>query len=202
MKGEMFLLAAVIIITAIVIAASSFRPTSISVEKTSLMTQLEKENLENLANEMQNTIEFSYNIPDNMTLNAFAFGNFTRRKMSEKALSTKIFFAGIVTNVSTNEMNVTTINLMGEKINVTLQLNTSTPQSASVTDLADYGKWSTKFTSVANNTDYSLNITYSLNSKNVTILVGTKDLYTAYFDLRLESDKSLLRKVFEKSYSL
>jgi hypothetical protein len=202
MKGEMFLLAAVIIITAIVIATSGFRPTSISVEKTSLMTQLEKETLENLANEMQNAIEFSYNVPDNMTLNAFAFGNFTRRKMSEKALSAKIFFAGIVTNVSTNEMNVTAINLMGEKINVTLQLNTSTPQSASVTDLVDYGKWSAKFTSVANNTDYSLNITYSSNSKNVTILVRIKDLYTAYFDLRLESDKALYRKVFEKSYSL
>jgi hypothetical protein len=202
MKGEMFLLAAVIIIVAIVITALGFRPTSITLEKTSLMTKLEKEILENLAKEMQNAIEFSYNVPDNMTFNAFAFGNFTRRKMSEKALSAKIFFAGIVTNVSTNEMNVTTINLMGEKINVTLQLNTSTPQSASVTDLADYGKWSTKFTSVANDTDYSLNITYSLNSKNVTILVGTKDLYTAYFDLRLESDKSLLRKVFEKSYSL
>jgi hypothetical protein len=165
-----------------------------------LITHFNKEILENVANELNNAVIFSYNNPDSMIVNAFDFANFTKKKMREHALDLKLFFVLIVENVSTGKMNITALNLMGEKINVSLQLNSSPPQSASITDLSDYGQWSIDF-SIEENTDYSLSIAYSKNSRNITIQVKTSDLCATYFDLIIESEDTLLRRVFERTYN-
>jgi hypothetical protein len=197
MKAQMFLLAAIILVTGVTLSLS-FKP-NVQMQK-KLITHFNKEILENVANELNNAVIFSYNNPDSMIINAFDFANFTKKKMREHALDLKLFFVLIVENVSTGKMNITALNLMGEKINVSLQLNSSPPQSASITDLSDYGQWSTDF-SIEENTDYSLSIAYSKNSRNITIQVKTSDLCTTYFDLIIESEDTLLRRVFERTYN-
>jgi hypothetical protein len=197
MKAQMFLLAAIILVTGVTLSLS-FKP-NVQMQK-KLITHFNKEILENVANELNNAVIFSYNNPDSMIINAFDFANFTKKKMREHAFDLKLFFVLIVENVSTGKMNITALNLMGEKINVSLQLNSSPPQSASITDLSDYGQWSTDF-SIEENTDYSLSIAYSKNSRNITIQVKTSDLCTTYFDLIIESEDTLLRRVFERTYN-
>jgi hypothetical protein len=197
MKAQMFLLAAIILVTGVTLSLS-FKP-NVQMQK-KLITHFNKEILENVANELNNAVIFSYNNPDSMIINAFDFANFTKKKMREHALDLKLFFVLIVENVSTGKMNITALNLMGEKINVSLQLNSSPPQSANITDLSDYGQWSTDF-SIEENTDYSLSIAYSKNSRNITIQVKTSDLCTTYFDLIIESEDTLLRRVFERTYN-
>jgi hypothetical protein len=201
MKGQMFLLAAIIIIASIIALGSELRLTGISVQRGNLEMRFESEIFSNVVNELKHALQYSYDSPENMTLNIFDFGNCTREKMAERSLKFKFLFSGIFVNISSNEMNVSVINLMNKPINVTLELNTSPPQTASKINLKDYGLWSTKFTSITSNTAYSLNISYE-KSHNVTIEVRTKDVYVGFFDVNLESDIALHRNVFQESYEM
>lgn len=201
MKAQMFLLAAIIIVTAIVISLSTFRPTAIEVEKRTLLMRFGKQTADNVGVELENAIEFSYGDAQNMTLNFFDFANFTKKKMAERSIELKLFFLSTLTNITLSEMNVSIINLIGKTINVSVAINTSPSQSNSKI-LSDYELWNFKFISISSNTTYQLNISYEKERKNLLVKVGEKDIYTAYFDLKLESDDALHRRFFEESYEL
>jgi len=202
-KGQMFLITAVIIITALIVLVTTSNLTSIVQEKRELEGRLEQEYFVNIVNEFVKVIDISYYQPNNITNNIFNFGNFTRKKMIERSLDSQFLYVSAVTpsENDTATMNVTIINLLNKPINATLQLNESTPVNFS--DIADYDFWTTNFTITQGN-NYILKVGYNgTYEENMTInTLVNQSRYFAFYDITLTSSGTNYKDKFQKSYNL
>ena len=199
-KGQMFLLGGIIILTVLVIAGSSLRMTDITIQRRTLEIRFEDKIFDNIVSEIENALEFSYGDVEGMTISVYDFGNYSWKKMKEHSLDFILLYVGILANTSSSQMNITVVNIFDDGVNVSLELNTSPPQTDSES-LAMFGSWETVFT-FSPGEDYLLTITYNQASESVTIETGSGDVYVGFFDVRLETEKSLRRRVFQKSYLL
>jgi len=130
-KGQMFLITAAIIIVILVLLKTGINLPDILQREKELKSRFEKEFFLNIVDELVKVIGISYHQSSNITDNVFDFGNFTRKRMTERLQSFEFLFVGSITPVSSGNdtMNVTVINLLDESISITLRLNNSAGNS-------------------------------------------------------------------------
>jgi hypothetical protein len=197
MKGQMFTLAAVIIVSALLILRTTIRAPEISEKRKALEATLETKIFDNLVNELQNAVKISAHDKENISKNVHDFGNFTRDKISGRALDFKFFFVGSLARVN-GVLNTSVINLLGSSRNVTLNLNGTIANSI----VSDGGRWDTNFTISPGDT-YVLTVNFENYTENVSIKTkNNKDVYVGFFDVYLESEWSSHRNKFQRRYVL
>jgi len=124
-KGQMFLITAAIIIVILVLLKTGINLPDILQREKELKSRFEKEFFSNVDDELVKVIDISYHQSGNITNNVFDFGNFTRKKMTERLQNFKFFYVGAITPASqgSDTMNVTVINLLNKDISASLNLN-------------------------------------------------------------------------------
>jgi hypothetical protein len=198
MKGQMFLIATLIIISSLFLARYSIKFPGISRQKLILEMSYENEYFDNLRQELENSIIFSASEKGNITHNAYNFMNFSIKKSTEKGLSLEIFFVGAYSNYSNSSLKVSSINLLDEKINVSLNLSGDAKES----ELDNYEQWDT-FYSITPGSTYWLYVIYDNSTRNLTLKTSsTKDVYFFYFDLNLSGEDSVHTKKFDEKIIL
>jgi hypothetical protein len=201
-KGQMFIILATILIVSLVILKGTTTLRGVTKQREVLEASLEYETFQNLVNEFVKALDFSIYQPENITTNIFDFGNFSRYKMKEHSIDFLFFYVGCLVNSTTQQMNVTVVNLLGETIDVSLELNTSTPQTDSQNDIVDASSWTTSF-SFTPGENYNLTVNYATYTQEITIETETsKDVYVGFYDISLKTPEAIHKKKFQESRSL
>jgi hypothetical protein len=192
LKGQVFLLTAGIIIAVLVALRGYSVVQQISAEKEILDISLENLAFKNIETEVKQLPIILANGPRNITDNSIDFLNFTRIGSDGHSLDFRSLFVGVLANSTNQTMNITIFQFLRESnLNVTIRLNTSTEQT-NTTLLNDSAIWINNFTFTAGG---KYNLTLILPDKNyqenITIETKTnKDTYTAFFDLRLLTERA------------
>lgn len=204
-KGQMFLILALIMIVAIVLLRINADLPSILRREEELRARLEEEFFQNIVEELTKVVEISYHQPGNITRNVFDFGNFTRKKMTERMQEFEFLFVGCITPKSSglDTMNVSVINLLNKPINLTLTLNSSPPQTRNQDNMVDQSRYDTSF-SIVQGTDYILMIEYNRTyEENITIRTEVgESKYVGFFDVTLVGEETTYKDKFQESYTL
>lgn len=202
-KGQMFLIAATIIIIVLVLLKTGINLPDILQREKELKSRFEKKIFSNIVDELVEVVDISYYQSSNITNNVFDFGNFTRKKMTEKLQNFDFLFVGSITPASTGSaiMNVTVVNLLNKPINATLQLDSLTPINDS--EMVDSSSWTTNYTITQGQT-YTLIIGYNgTYSENVTIDTKVnKAIYVGFFDITITGSETTYKDKFQKNYTL
>jgi hypothetical protein len=202
-KGQMFLIIATIIIVILVLLRTSINLPDILQKEKELNSKFEKEFFQNTVNELVKVIDISYHQSNNITNNVFDFGNFTRKKMTERLQNFKFLYVGAITPPSSGNaiMNVTVVNLLNKPINATLQLNSLTPVNYS--EILDSTSWTTKY-SITQGQTYTIIVGYNgTYSENMTIqTMVNKSVYVGFFDVTLTGPDTTYKDKFQKNYTL
>jgi hypothetical protein len=204
-KGQVFLITTVILIVILVILRAGVNLPDILQRGRKLEGKFEKDFFVNVVNELPKVIEISYHQSSNITNNVYNFGNFTRKKMTEKLQEFEFLYVGSITPRSSGSdtMNVSAINLLNEPINLTLTLNSSPTQTRNHDNMADYNRYDTSF-SITQGTHYTLTVSYNETyEENITIETESeKSKYVGFFDVTLTGSETTYKDKFQKSYTL
>lgn len=202
-KGQMFLIAAAVTIIVLVLLKNTINISDIIQKKSELVSTFEREFFKNTINELVRVIDISYHQPNNITNNVFGFGNFTRKKMTERLQTFQLLYVSAITpsNSSSAVMNVTFVNLLNKPINATSRLNSSSPVNFSV--MVDSSQWSINYSFTQGN-NYVLTIGYNDTFvENITIETMIKQSrYFGFFDVTLIGSETTYKDKFQKSYNL
>jgi hypothetical protein len=186
-KGQMFLLAALVIVTVLVILRYNIAYPAATEEIKTLEARFENKMFDNLINELNNSLSFSYDNTTNMTRNVFDFANFSKPKIGEHAMLFKTLFVGSVANKTTNILNVSVVNILDTEIAANLTFDGQSDSST----VPNYGRWDTNFT-ITPGTTYTLSLTYDSTVENITIKTKkNKDMYVGYFYVLIESENAV-----------
>jgi len=202
-KGQMFIIAAIIMIVILVILKAGVNIPDIMQRNRELEGKFEHDFFVNLVDELKKTIDISYHQSNNITNNVYSFANFTRKKMTERLQNFDFLCAGVITPASSDNdiMNVTVVNLLGKPINATLQLNSFTPVNYS--EMLDSTSWTTNYSIIQGQT-YTLIVGYNgTYSENVTIQTKVnQSKYVGFFDITLKGSETTYKDKFQKNYTL
>ena len=206
-KGQMFLIAAVVIVASLVIIKFNTSGPSAKKERESLEVRFENDIFENIVNELNNTLRFSYYDPHNITRNVFDFANFTERKMAEHSMSFRFLYIGIISNKTTSVMNVSLVNMLDSTIDANF---TVSAQSKTRSNIINYERWDTNFT-ITPGTQYELIFKYNSTTgdaststtESITVKTKTsKDVYIGFFHIELESQDATHMEKYQKTISI
>lgn len=202
-KGQMFLIAAAVTIIVLVLLKNTINISDITQKKSELVSTFEREFFKNTINELVRVIDISYHQPNNIINNVFGFGNFTRKKMTERLQTFQFLYVSAITpsNSSNAVMNVTFVNLLNKPINATSRLNSSSPVNFSV--MVDSSQWSINYSFTQGN-NYILTVGYNDTFvENITIqTLVNQSRYFAFFDVTLIGSETTYKDKFQKSYNL
>jgi cell division protein FtsL len=192
-KGQMFLLIAVVIVIAIVVLRYNITYPLAAEEKKTLEARFENRMFNNLIEEFNNSLKFSYYNTTNMTKNVFDFANFSKSKVDEHSMLLKALFVGSVANRTTGNLNVSLINMLSTSVNANLTLG----GTSFINSVENYGKWDVNFT-ITPGTQYTLQLTYDSTTEDIKIITKpTKDVYVGFFYISMETDNSLHRARYQ-----
>jgi len=181
MKGEAFLLAAVIISVALVAMFQPMRSEYLVKQKQLLQKEFFLDIFENIFNEIKNSIYFSYDNFDSMILNSYDFLNFSQKIANQKSMNFESLVL-ILKADGTSKINVTAINFLSDNLQLNLTFNNT---QNSIVILPLYSINSTSFTYTPGNT-YTLTIQYENIQRSVDIeTLANKQIYLAYADVSL-----------------
>jgi hypothetical protein len=181
MKGEAFLLAAVIISVALVAMFQPMRSEYLVKQKQLLQKEFFLDIFENIFNEIKNSIYFSYDNFDSIILNSYDFLNFSQKIANQKSMNFESLIL-ILKADGTNKINVTAINFLSDNLQLNLTLNNT---QNSIVILPLYSVNSTSFTYTPGNT-YTLTIQYENIARSIDIeTIANKQIYLAYADVSL-----------------
>jgi len=215
MKGQTFVIMAIIIVIVMVMLKSSLNFVKIIENKRYIESGLERYQFQNVKDELEKTIQISYPNGKNITDNLNEFLKFSRQRFKSRTIELnglflEAYFPTIETGIDTR-LNVSVLNLLGETIN-TINLSFSgsgVGQTQTNYTFEDYNILDTNFTFnlQANVYNYTLNITYNTSSENATkiIIIPTevgKTKYIYYFDIRMVSNKLEQRDILESTVIL
>ena len=191
MKGEAFLLAAVVISVALVAMFQPMRSEYLVKQKQLLQNEFFSDIFENVLNEIKDSIYFSYDNFDSMILNSYDFLNFSHKIANQKTMDLKSLLL-ILKADGTNQINVTAINFLSDNLQLNLTFN-DTQNSILIIPL--YTINSTTFSCTSEKT-YTLSIRYENVERNVEIEVqANKKIYFAYVDVMLSWLEESRRKI-------
>jgi len=181
MKGEAFLLAAVIISVALVAMFQPMRNEYLVKQKQMFQKEFFLDIFENIFNEIKNSIYFSYDNFDSMILNSYDFLNFSQKIANQKSMNFESLVL-ILKADGTNKINVTVINFLSDNLQLNLIFNNT---QNSIVILPLYSINSTSFTYTPGNT-YTLTIQYENIARSIDIeTLANKQIYLAYVDVSL-----------------
>jgi hypothetical protein len=191
-KGQMFLIAAVVIVAAIVVLGFNMTSSSATKEAEAMKATFETDMFGNVLNEFNATMDVSANAPENVTSNTVDFSSFAQANLAGRSMTLKLLFVGTVANKTLQTLNVTVLDMLGYAVNASLEANGQTASNASV---ANNGRWDASFTITSGST-YLMNITYNAagaSGTTETIAVQTKknkDTYTGFFYVIMSGSSS------------
>ncbi len=193
-KGQMFLITATIIIVILVLLRTSINLPDILQNEKELNSKFEKRFFQNTVNELVKVVEISYHQSNNITNNVYDFGNFTRKKMTERLQNFNFLYIGVITPSSqgSDAMNVTILNLLNKNINVNLTINgTSTfpEKNFMVTEAKNDTVIVTEKVNVSDN-----------NRANETCSGGAEGCTTPYIYINFTTNLSYTNAVIEGYY--
>lgn len=207
-KGQIFLIIAVITIIIIVLIKTSMSLVDVIENKRSLEAGLERLEFRNVRNEMERTIQITYN-QSNTTANTEKYFNSAKNFTSSAGYELTGFFVETAhpkINGSDQRFNVSALNLLGEEIiNLDFEFNGDT---ANFTYVAESSRAETNFTI---NTGTDVNYTLSVHYKTPTVedtegmLIQVEmgeSKFIGFYDLRLETDKTKNQDKFVKTVEL
>lgn len=203
----MFIIFAIIIVSALVVLKTVIKIPAAIEEKRVLEGTLEDKLFTNIKNELQRALEFSTHEEENITKNVFDFANFTRDEVTEHRLVFKLLYVGILANRTTQKMNITLVNLLNNQTTVNLTIS-NTSWATVLTNcnnvaVADWGTCANNSLDFTEGTSYTLNVTYGSNSRDVGIKTKTnRNVYVGFFDITLESTEATHRNRFQVNYTL
>jgi len=204
-KGQMYLLGALVMVGILVILKYNIAYPSAVGEKKVLEVRFENDIFNNLLNEFNNTLRFSYDGPLDITKNVFDFANFTEAKIIEHSLGFKFLFVGSVANETTDLTNVTLINMLDVPIDASLTFD---GQSDERKNIQNHESWDASF-GITPGTTYTLTLaynetlTYNETVENITIKTKkNKDVYVGFFYISLESSDAFHRISYQKDMNL
>ncbi|MDT7859212.1 MAG: hypothetical protein RQ930_04215 [Candidatus Aenigmarchaeota archaeon] len=181
MKGEAFLLAAVIISVALVVMFQPMRSEYLVKQKQLLQKEFFLDIFENIFNEIKNSIYFSYDNFDSMILNSYDSLNFSQKIANQKSMNFESLVL-ILKSDGTSKINVTAINFLSDNLQLNLTFNNT---RNSIVILPLYSINSTSFTYTPGNT-YTLTIQYENIARSIDIeTLANKQIYLAYVDVSL-----------------
>jgi hypothetical protein len=206
-KGQMFLIAAIVIVASLVAMKANMSSPLAKYEMESLEVALENNIFDNVINELNNTMIFTSNEPQNISENVHDFINFTKSKISSQSMTLKVLYVGIISNSTIDRMNVSVINALDSAIDV----NVSIPSQSNVkSGIVNYERWDSNFTIDAGN-NYVLYLAYNSTSgdgstrKTETISIDTKknrDVYDGFFYVLLESVDATHAQKYQKTFKM
>jgi len=195
-KGQVFLIAAVVIVSSILVLKAATYNTSSVEERRSFESRLESYAFNNFVAELKNSVTYSI-FSGNATRNLHDFANFTKLKAAEHSLELRMVFIGSVAN-SSGFLNASVVNMMGEEMEFNLTLG----GTAAVGTVADYGRWDANFT-ITPGIDYVMTATYNGTAHSVAINTEPgKDVYNSYLDVTMLGDSSVHKDLGTSSYNL
>jgi hypothetical protein len=191
MKGEAFLLAAVVISVALVAMFQPMRSEYLIKQKQLLQSEYFSSIFENIFNEIKNSIYFSFDDLDAMIANYFDFLNFSKRIVNQKAMNFESLAILVKANTS-GYLNITAINFFPESLWLNLTFNET---QNSILQIDSYALNSTNFYFVVGNS-HNLTIQYKNVLREITI--ETKDdrnVFLAYVDASINWKDGVKRKI-------
>jgi hypothetical protein len=181
MKGEAFLLAALIISVALVAMFQPMRSEYLIKQKQLLQKEFFLDIFENIFNEIKNSIYFSYDNFDSMILNSYDFLNFSQKIANQKSMNFESLVL-ILKADGNNKINITAINFLSDNLQLNLTFDNT---QNSIVILPLYSINSTNFTYTPGNT-YTLTIQYENIARSIDIgTKANKQIYLAYVDVSL-----------------
>jgi len=184
-KGQMFLIASVIIVSILVVIKLNISTANASRQLATLKTRMENYLFDNFKEEFNNTMSYSSGYPGNITKNVFVFGNFTEDAMEDHSITFKMFYMGTIANHTTSKLVFTVINMMDDSIDVTVDMN---GQQKSKNGLVDYGNWTDEL-NIDPGTNYMMTLNYGGKSEQIEIKTKKKkDVFTGYPYLVFETE--------------
>jgi hypothetical protein len=191
MKGEAFLLAALIISVALVAMFQPIRNEYLLKQKQLLQGEFFSDIFENILNEIKNSIYFSYDNFDSMILNSYDFLNFSQKISNQKAMNFKSLIIVAQAN-ETGYLNLTAINFLSENLLINLTFNNT--QNTTLL-LGQYSINFTNFTYSPGNS-YNLTIRYDNIERSIEIeTFANKKVFLAYVDAILSWLEGSSRKI-------
>lgn len=209
MKGQIFLILAVIIITTVTLLKTSLNAASILETKQYLESGYERTEFQNVRDEVVKVIQISYN-QTNMTENLNDFVKFSRDSFNSRAMDLNGIFVETIhptiAEATDTTMNVTVYNFLGSSLKyLNLSLNGT---EKTYTDINDDRILKTNFNiNAPYSQNYTLWIFYNTSTTNssesftIPIEIG-KSKFVGFFDLRLVSSRSENRDKFVETTAL
>lgn len=194
MKGEMFVLAALIILAGVLIARISIRAPSIAQRRASLEATLEDKLFDNIFSEFSKVPVVSGNEPANISENLYNFTDFIDERIGEKLFTFNALVVGSFAQA--NSLNVSVINFLSSAKNFTLNLNGTTKYVYVARKNRNYTSFS-----ITPGLIYVLTLSFTGYEQHITIKTyADKNVYVNFFDVYLKSDRGVYRNKKQASY--
>lgn len=209
MKGQMFIIAGLIVIVAIVGLKSILSLQKILENQRHLVEGLDSLEFNNIRSEMTRVLAISFNSSANMAENLNNFNGFLRDTLASKgvefdSLLVEVFYPTLSSNANTT-VNVTVYNSLGTNMN---QLSATFNGTSNTFVLFNGNILRTSFTintSVSNNQTltvaYNTSSTSQTESITVPLNIGTS-YYVAFFDIRYISNRGQQSDKFVSTFQL
>jgi hypothetical protein len=191
MKGQMFIIAALIVIITIIALKNSLSLANVLENQRHLVAGLDALEFNNIISEMARVLQISFNSPTNMTNNLNNFNSFVHDLLTTKSvefdsLLVETYYSNLTANVNT-AVNITVYNSLGTDMKL---LNLTFNGTSQTFSLANQNSLYTGFiinTSVS--TNQTLTIFYSTYSTSQTetvtipLTIGSSK-YVTFYDIR------------------
>ncbi len=194
MKGQMFLLAAIIIITGIVLVFNVVGAPHITEEKRFQDTMVPEKNIKNVMNEYIFSLGAATlsSTPDEAVKRAMS--NFSAYMRSE--FDSNVFYVVALYNKSDQRYSVIVGNYLDRAVNVTVNATSSTP-SSNYTFLGDKQSSSLYFSSSVNGT-VNITVYYKKGAEDVTeifsLAAAGRNSTAGIFDVTLRGERSSINR--------
>jgi len=212
MKGQVYLILAIVIILNFVLIKTSLNLTKILDAKKNLEISVERLEFSNIRDGTIKTAEISAGKGDADVNDVISFLNYTRNRVKARVLNLQ----GVVMQTTHPKvvadqnvtMNVTFYNMLGETVNsLSISLSSDLTQNKSSSSIADNGIFRTTFNFTGANANQTLEFIYSTSSLtktetfNITSQVD-KSKYNSFFDLRLIGENVEARDKFIQKFDM
>ena len=212
MKGQLFILAAIILVVLLVAIKTSLNIVPILDRKNALESSLEQLDFQNLRAEILRVSDISFN-QSNTSQTTNSFINFAKQVLAARTvdfqgLAVETSYANATASQDTR-FNVTVFNFFNNPID-TLILNFTydTSKNQTIRNIGSLNSNTTNFTfNTALSTDYTLWIFYNFstetNAQNLTVKVELgKSKQTNFYNLRFGSYRGSLNDIVNQSFFL
>jgi hypothetical protein len=205
MKGQTFIIMAIIIIVLMVMLKSGLNLSKILENKRYMESGFERIEFQSIRSEMIKTMQICYG-QGNISTCLDEFFRFSKQSLKARAIDLNGYLVKSTYSYpeTTSKLNISVFNGLGSEMDIlNLTLGSSTQIFKSISDSSAV---ETSF-SVSTNTNYTLTVFYNTSSENkteaVTIpVVSGKGKFITFFDLRMVTDRAEQRDKFTETVDL